>query len=61
MGCIAAVLPGHITAALAHASHTNGRTPAPMCPVMVPVSLPAPAKEGEARGGGFVHSHWECI
>lgn len=29
--------------------------------MLVPVSLPAPAVEGEVRGGGFVHSHWELF
>ena len=30
-------------------------------PLYLPVSIPAPAVEGETRGGGFVFSHWEAF
>ena len=44
------VFPAHVAVALWH-----GR----ICNIALPVSVPAPAKEGEIRGEGFVHSHWE--
>ena len=51
---VAGVFPAHIAGALAR------RLPAPWWPrVYVPVAIPAPALEGETRGGGFIHSHWE--
>ena len=57
-GAIAAVLPGHIAAAVAP-DRLGDLTLT--CPVYVPVSVPAPAAEGETRGGGVVHSHWERL
>lgn len=29
--------------------------------LLCPVAVAAPAKEGEVRGGGFIHSHWELF
>ena len=49
---VAGVFPAHVACALvacAKDTHT----------LWVPVSVPAPAVEGETRGGGFVFSHWE--
>ena len=50
-GCIAAVLPAHIAAAVARDRLKSTRL---ACPVYVPVSVPAPAVDGETRGGGFL-------
>jgi hypothetical protein len=68
---VAGVFPAHIAGAIARkfqncdapgivdrdwlAIRTNGQR------VFVPASLPASAKEGEVRGGGFAHSHWEAL
>jgi hypothetical protein len=46
---VAGVFPAHVAVALA------ARDDAPL--IAMPVSVPAPAKEGEVRG--FVHHHWE--
>jgi hypothetical protein len=62
---LAGVFPGHIAAAYALLRFKqelpewykpNNREYLPM---FVPVSVPAPAKEGEVRGNGFDFSHWE--
>lgn len=60
-GSIAAVLPGHIAARVRDARYENGRNGHLPVAVWLPVSVPAPAKDGESRGGGFAHSHWECV
>ncbi len=52
---VAGVLPAHIAGAFARRQGWQAMQ------VMVPVAIPAPAKEGEVRGGGFVHSHWETL
>ena len=47
---LAGVFPAHVAVALWRGTIDN---------IALPVSAPAPAKEGEVRGGGFTHSHWE--
>ena len=75
LAIVAGVFPAHIAAGLARASMfgsnsvmaeaeawNTGEMPQTISfPIYVPVSVPAPAVEGETRGGGFVHHHWECI
>jgi len=56
-GIFAGVLPAHIAARVARQDYGGIRLPT----FLVPVSVPAPAVEGEVRGGGFVHSHWEYL
>jgi hypothetical protein len=70
---VSGVFPAHIAAALAKARvasasrslqeeiyHSTGEMPQAFpYGVVVPVSVPAPAKDGEVRG--FVHSHWEWM
>lgn len=59
---IAGVFPAHVAVKLAKRDHwSNVYTANVLKGVLVPVSLPAPAKEGETRGGGFIHSHWEAF
>jgi hypothetical protein len=48
---IAGVFPAHVAVELYRAGAR----------LAMPVALPAPAKEGEVRGGGFVHDHWEFV
>jgi hypothetical protein len=50
---IAAVLPAHVAAAWVMQEYTLEVM------LYLPVSVPAAAKEGEVRGGGFTFSHWE--
>ena len=50
---IAAVLPAHVAAAWVMLEYTLEVM------LYLPVSVPAAAKEGEVRGGGFTFSHWE--
>ena len=57
------VFPAHIAAAVVQQWHgpdslENIQFWDRVC-LGIPVAIPAPAKEGEIRGGGFVHSHWE--
>ena len=71
------VFPAHVAGALVHLSrdktliypdgeplmHRDGYRMdgcSPSC-VYVPVAVPAPAKVGEVRGGGFTHHSWACI
>lgn len=54
---VAAVLPAHIAARWT-AGRWSGRGVAKPR-LYLPVSVPASAKEGEVRGGGFTFSHWE--
>ena len=54
---VCGVFPAHIAGALTRLLN-DGYVQALF---LVPVSVPAPAKEGETRGGGFVHSHWEQL
>lgn len=51
---VTGVFPSHIAARISQ-MNLNG------VEYFIPVSVPAPAVEGEERGGGFVHSHWEAI
>lgn len=51
---VAAVLPAHVAAQWA-LNHRREEV------LWLPVSVPAPAVEGETRGGGFVFSHWEAF
>lgn len=53
---VAGVFPAHIAAQYARWAEAWEY---PM--LLIPVSVPAPAVEGEARGGGFVFSHWEMF
>jgi hypothetical protein len=70
----AGVFPAHIAAALARATlfgisstlaeaeawNNGGSYPLSVdFRTYFPVSVPAPAVEGELRGSGFIHSHWE--
>ena len=48
----AGVFPAHVAGALIACSRDAGT-------LWCPVSVPAPAVEGETRGGGFIFSHWE--
>lgn len=50
---LAGVFPAHVAGALARRSGWQ------KIRAFVPVSVPAPAVEGQVRGGGFSHSHWE--
>lgn len=50
---LAGVFPAHVAGALARRSGWQ------KVRAFVPVSVPAPAVEGQVRGGGFSHSHWE--
>lgn len=54
---IAGVFPAHVAIEL---YRSLGLNDAPMF-MLCPVSVPAPAMEGETRGGGFIHSHWELF
>jgi len=62
---LAGVFPGHIAAAYAilhfqqELPERYRRNDRNYVPMFVPVSVPAPAKEGEVRGNGFTFSHWE--
>lgn len=47
---LSGVFPAHVAVALWRGTVDN---------ICLPVAVPSPAKEGEVRGGGFVHSHWE--
>jgi hypothetical protein len=59
---IAGVFPAHVAVQLCRRNKwANAYTANTLKGVMVPVSMPAPAVEGETRGGGFVHSHWEVF
>jgi hypothetical protein len=50
---VAGVFPAHVAVALA------ARDYKPL--IAMPVSVPAPAKEGAIRNSGFVHHHWEYV
>ena len=54
---IAGVFPAHIAVELYRDLAFNDNPLYMLCPV----SVPAPAVEGETRGAGFVHSHWELF
>jgi hypothetical protein len=54
---VCSVMPAHVAAAYAALTAQERHAPS----IVLPVAVPAPAKEGEVRGGGFVHSHWEFI
>lgn len=59
---IAGVFPAHVAVQLSRRDRwSNVYTANVLKSVMVPVSVPAAAVEGEVRGGGFVHSHWEAF
>ena len=59
-GVVAAVLPAHVAAAwMVRGVRTVPRQFGDDVALYLPVSIPAPAAEGETRGGGFVFSHWE--
>ena len=53
---VAGVFPAHVAARFALRADAHNF---PM--LALPVSVPAPAKEGEVRGGGFTFSHWEIF
>jgi hypothetical protein len=58
---ITGVFPAHVALEL-YRRIKNVPTPRGELPyILVPVSVPAPAAEGEVRGGGFTHSHWEMF
>lgn len=52
---VTGVFPAHVAVHLAEALRSSSTL------FFVPVAVPSDAKEGEVRGGGFVHSHWECL
>jgi hypothetical protein len=52
---IAGVFPAHIAVKLVSYCSDRGYK------LSLPVSVPAPAKDGEVRGGGFIHNHWEHV
>jgi hypothetical protein len=52
-GLVAGVLPAHVAAQWMQMEV--------QVPLYLPVSVPAPAVEGEVRGGGFTFSHWEAF
>ena len=57
---VAGVFPAHIVAALYEQCMGPDMLFIPSgLKIRMPVSVPAPAKEGEVRGNGFVFSHWE--
>ena len=57
---VAGVFPAHVAVSLAHLGlDPNGGHNPVIGSLWLPVSVPAPAKDGEVRGGGFAHSHWE--
>jgi hypothetical protein len=60
---VAGVFPAHVVAALFNQCITAGAWNDQFIPkglkLMMPISVPAPAKDGEVRGGGFSFSHWE--
>lgn len=62
---ITGVFPAHIAVCISRMIHDKRcSTHYSICVLRgaaVPVSVPAPAVEGETRGGGFVHHHWELI
>lgn len=55
-GVIAGVFPAHVGMALARSIDSLS-----CALIAVPVAVSASASEGETRGGGFVHSHWELF
>ena len=60
-GVVAAVLPAHVAASwMVRGVRTVPRQFGDDVALYLPVSIPAPAVEGETRGGGFVFSHWEA-
>lgn len=61
-GVVAAVLPAHVAAAwILRGVRCVPRQFGDDVALYLPVSVPAPAVEGETRGGGFVFSHWEVF
>jgi hypothetical protein len=54
---VAGVFPAHVAVSL---REVLGEEDNPLF-LLCPVAVPAAAKEGEVRGGGFVHSHWELF
>lgn len=60
-GVVAGVLPAHVVAAwMLRGVRCVPRQFGDDVALYLPVSIPAPAVEGETRGGGFVFSHWEA-
>lgn len=62
---VSGVFPAHIVAALMRqcigpAADYESYVPKGMY-ILIPVSVPSPAREGEVRGGGFIHSHFEWV
>ena len=55
---VAGVFPAHVAVMLMVMAE-NPRFSHNLMGLLLPVSVPAPAKDGEVRGGGFVHHHWE--
>jgi hypothetical protein len=60
---VAGVFPAHIAVRyLKQREQTRYRSNGKYLPELaLPVSVPAPAKEGELRGNGFTFSHWEFV
>ncbi|MDR2092301.1 MAG: hypothetical protein LBP58_03140 [Azoarcus sp.] len=58
---VCGVFPAHVAAQIALKLAARRATFHAAPCVGIPVAVPAPAVEGENRGGGFVHDHWEWI
>jgi hypothetical protein len=56
---ICGVFPAHVALSLVRMRDNKVDYFGPAFNVLIPVSVPAPAVEGEVRGGGFIHHHWE--
>jgi hypothetical protein len=55
---VCGVFPAHVALSLVRMRNYKLYT-GPSFDVLIPVNIPAPAVEGEVRGGGFIHHHWE--
>jgi len=60
---ITGVMPAHVAVHLVRRIDVlnDGKWGAQRVSYYSPVSVAAPAVEGEVRGGGFVHDHWELL
>jgi len=59
---ITGVMPAHVAVRLVECLDAlNGESGARRLSYCCPVSVASPAVEGEVRGGGFTHDHWEWL
>jgi len=60
---ITGVMPAHVAVHLVRRIDelNEGKWGAQRLSYFCPVSVASPAVEGEVRGGGFTHDHWELL